>query len=215
MRAFQSKQLRQCSCTLLSELHLYQNSITSVAALAENPNLSLVDLSSNQICSLDSLPALPLLQTLHLSANPLRTFEAISAIAHLPSVLQISFASPMHESCPVCFLPNYKDFVLAQLPHVTDLDGLPISGDQSQQAQQNYLDQISQLSQSLQLIEKEQRYASSSLKSQIQAQNDQLAEMHEQALDKVAQMQSDVHSWRAQLVAEVDRRKQSRQQAYS
>ena len=106
-------------------LNLWGNDYSDIRVLRECPNVEVLSLSVNQIRTLADLAHCTQLRELYLRKNKIADLSEILYLVHLPflSVLWLS-------ENPCCSAPNYREFILSKLPHLTKLDNTDVTPDE-------------------------------------------------------------------------------------
>lgn len=110
-------------------LNLWGNDYSDIRVLRDCPNLEILSLSVNQIRTLADLAHCTQLRELYLRKNKIADLSEILHLIHLPhlSVLWLS-------ENPCCSAPNYREFILSKLPHLTKLDNSSITDEEREMA---------------------------------------------------------------------------------
>ncbi|OQR89434.1 hypothetical protein THRCLA_09742, partial [Thraustotheca clavata] len=135
--------LKEKRCPKLQKLWLSHNHIKSIANLEPCCDLRELWLQDNQIQQLgNSLSRLTNLHSLALAKNQISHFEELSNLVHLPHLCSLSLHDEHYGSNPITLATGYKIYVMNQLPQIRVLDGLEISPNDQNHAQDTYLQRV-------------------------------------------------------------------------
>jgi len=150
------------SCTDLRELHLQGNCIKEIEGLASCTKLKVLWLDHNEIKSLGtelsslaklevlsvarnkietigkSLDNCKSLQSVNVAGNKISSFSDILRLSNLKRLRDLKFGDPHFGTCPVCHLANYNTYVLYNIPQISTLDSLIVTGETKKLAEATY-----------------------------------------------------------------------------
>jgi hypothetical protein len=114
---------------LIRNLNLWGNDLSQIAALRHMPNLEVLSLSVNHIESLSDLRFCPKLTELYLRKN---NISDLTEVAHLRTLRHLKVLWLSDNPCAT--LPQYRLYVLNQLPALVKLDSLDVTEEERRQA---------------------------------------------------------------------------------
>lgn len=148
----------------LRELFLHRNQIKEIGSLAGCPRLKKIWLFQNQLESISGLQALSELEECWLQANAITSlsgFEYNLNLIHLglagnlifdlrqvkklqpcTKLRQVSFTDIHFGRCPIVDEDGYKEYLLLQLKQVKILDGVKVTTEKINQAEDAYFRQV-------------------------------------------------------------------------
>ncbi len=136
-------------------------------------------------------------------------------MAHLPHIRRLSFSCEHFAPCPVAEVPGYWNFVLSTItsPYFEQLDSQRIEADHFQQAQNEFMDQVLKLQETLQDVENEHRHAVMKHEAKIKENEDHIVQMQREVLQEVNNLNFEVVDGRKKIAEEQARLSKNREAA--
>jgi Leucine-rich repeat (LRR) protein len=117
---------------LLKNLNLWGVGFEDVSLLNQMPNIEVLSLSINKISSLKDFQHCSKLQELYIRRNNIKNLAELKYLTRLPN-LRILWLSEN----PCADHPNYRSYVISQLPGLQKLDNKDVTGDERANADLN------------------------------------------------------------------------------
>jgi hypothetical protein len=159
-------------------------------------------LQGNKISRISGLSSLVHLSSLSLASNRISDYKELQRLASLPSLVEVSFRDVHFGDCPVCLLDGYRNSVLIWLKQLRVLDGVEVTSDDRDSAQDAYLQKVFQFNQRVEELQREherEMHGIEQRRKRIVAHSDVLTSEMMAAFDG---LESLVSSGREQIAAE-------------
>ena len=135
-------------------------------------------------------------------ANRISDYKELQRLASLPSLVEVSFRDVHFGACPVCLLDGYRNSVLIWLKQLRVLDGVEVTSDDRESAQDAYLQKVFQFNQRVEELQREHEREMHSIeqrRKRIVAHSDVLSSEMMAAFDGLEDL---ISSGREQIAAE-------------
>lgn len=129
-------------CPRIRKLWLFQNQIDDISGLLSLPELEDCWLQSNQITSLQGVEYCINLKVLGLAGNPISNMQEIKRLTNCAKLIDISFSDIHFGRCPLSEEKGFREYVLLQLKQLKILDGVKITSESVQSAEETYFDEV-------------------------------------------------------------------------
>lgn len=129
-------------CPHLKKLWLFQNQLESISGLQALSELEECWLQANAITSLNGFEHNLNLLNLGIAGNLISDLREVKKLQHCTKLRSVTFTDIHFGRCPIVDEDGYKEYLLLQLKQVKILDGVKVSNEMINQAEDAYYRQV-------------------------------------------------------------------------